>query len=230
MAVNGYALRKDFEPTASIYISFYIKYSTNWTGSDVAYHPHQFHFMTTMDPSWGNLSKTHMTAYVEENEGVPLISFQDSLNINTNFLNQDITKSTEDRAAAGCNGDSDGYGKGSCYILDDGKLTYANGKEFRASQAYFSNSPGKYYKSDWHHIEAFIQLNNIVNGKGQNDGTLWYKYDGETLISAKNVLMRTAKSPQMKFNQFILAPYIGNGSPVEQSFWVDELVVSNLPP
>jgi len=30
----------------------------------------------------------------------------------------------------------------------------------------------------------------------------------------------------MKFNQLLVAPYMGNGSPVDQRFWVDNLVVA----
>jgi hypothetical protein len=30
----------------------------------------------------------------------------------------------------------------------------------------------------------------------------------------------------MKFNQFLLAPHIGDGSPVDQAFWIDELQVA----
>jgi len=30
----------------------------------------------------------------------------------------------------------------------------------------------------------------------------------------------------MKFNQFLLAPYIGNGSPEEQTMWIDDLTIS----
>jgi hypothetical protein len=30
----------------------------------------------------------------------------------------------------------------------------------------------------------------------------------------------------MAFNQFMAAPYIGDGSPVSQSFWVDNLLIA----
>ena len=38
--------------------------------------------------------------------------------------------------------------------------------------------------------------------------------------------MRTGENPDMKFNQFLIAPYIGDGSPVEQTMWIDNLTVS----
>ena len=34
----------------------------------------------------------------------------------------------------------------------------------------------------------------------------------------------------MQFNQFLLTPYIGDGSPVDQYMWVDDLVVATSRP
>jgi hypothetical protein len=39
------------------------------------------------------------------------------------------------------------------------------------------------------------------------------------------VLFRTGAHPTMQFNQFFMGPYIGDGSPVAQQVWVDDLVV-----
>ena len=39
--VNGGALRKKFPETDEVYISFWIKYSTDFTGSNKPYHPHE---------------------------------------------------------------------------------------------------------------------------------------------------------------------------------------------
>jgi len=40
------------------------------------------------------------------------------------------------------------------------------------------------------------------------------------------VLLRTGAHPTMKFNQLLIGPYIGDGSPVDQSLWVDNLTVA----
>jgi len=45
-----------------------------------------------------------------------------------------------------------------------------------------------------------------------------------------NVVMRTGQYPDMKFNQFVIAPWIGDGSPVDQTFWVDNLTVATARP
>src|SRR2546425_8913290 len=38
-----------------------------------------------------------------------------------------------------------------------------------------------------------------------------------TLFRSIDVLLRTGAHPTMKFNQFMIAPYIGDGSPVDRS-------------
>jgi hypothetical protein len=40
------------------------------------------------------------------------------------------------------------------------------------------------------------------------------------------VLLRTGARASMQFNQFVIAPYIGDGSPVTQSMWIDNLSVA----
>ncbi len=82
-------------------------------------------------------------------------------------------------------------------------------------------------KSDWHHLTAYFKLNSIVDGKGAPDGELKYWYDGTLIIDHTNVLMRTSANPDMKWNQFLMAPYIGDGSPADQSMWVDDLVITS---
>ncbi len=52
------------------------------------------------------------------------------------------------------------------------------------------------------------------------------KHDARLIIDHSDVLMRTAQHPNMKFNQFIIAPFLGDGSPVDQTFWIDDLIVA----
>ncbi len=219
---TGGALRKQFVPSESVYVSYYIKHSENWTGSNRNYHPHEFHLLTNLDGAYSNLAFTHLTAYIEENEGYPQMSIQDGANIDQSRIKQDLTGITENRAVAGCNGDSDGYGEGSCYPRD-GK--YWNGKTWRADKIYYRNEPGKYDKNDWHHVEALFRLNSIRRGKAVTDGIIRYWFDGEPVIDVDHAVLRTGQHPGMKFNQFVIAPYIGDGSPADQAFWIDNLIL-----
>jgi hypothetical protein len=219
----GTSMRMKFAETDSVYVSYDIKHSSNWVGSGVAYHPHEFYLLTNLDGDWSGLSYTHMTAYIEENAGEPLMRIQDGMNIDTANIGKDLTGVTENRAVAGCNGDSDGYGAGECYPSGS---VYWNGKQWKTSQIYFSDSAGPYYKGDWHHVDAYFKMNSIVNGKAAKDGIVQYWLDGKLILNYTNVVIRTGQHPNMKFNQFLIGPYIGVGSPVDQSFWVDNLLVS----
>lgn len=216
-------MRKKFTDSDSVYVSYYVKHSSNWTGSDRSYHPHQFYLLTNKDDDWSGLSFNALTAYIEENEGVPQILLQDGKNIDQARLNQNLVAITEARSVAGCNGDSDGYGNGQCY--NSGNGTYWNGKVWRAGKAYFTNSAGPYYKGDWHKVEAYFKLNSIANGKAVRDGILQYWFDGELVLNHKDVIFRTGQNADMKFNKLVIAPWIGDGSPVDQTFWIDNLTV-----
>ena len=216
---SGGAFRKKFSASDSVYLGYWVKYSDNYTGSDKPYHPHEFQLLTNKNDDYVGPAFTHLTAYVEQNEGTPLLSIQDGQNIDQKQIKKDIQATTEDRSVAGCNGVyPDGNTASDCYITGNGD--YWNGKQWKAKNVHFEN--GK-----WHHVEAFFKLNSIREGKGIPDGTIRYWLNGALIIESNNVMMRTGKFPDMKFNQFLMAPHIGPGSPVEQSFWIDDLVIAN---
>jgi hypothetical protein len=221
----GSALRKLFTATSSIYLSYWVKYSTNWVGSQKTYHPHEFHFLTTLDGMWSGLSFNHLTTYIEENGGTPLIGIQDGSNIDQTKIGVDLTAVTENRGVAGCNGSSDGY-PDNCYLAGP----YVNEKKWRAAAQFFTDTPGAFYKNDWHFVEAFVKMNSIVGGNGVNDGVLQYWFDGQLIIDHHDVLLRTGANAAMQFNQLVIAPYIGDGSPVTQSLWIDNLTVGTSRP
>ena len=231
--ISGGAIRKKFTETDEVYISYYVKYSSNWEGSNQFYGHHEFYLLTTGDDDWSNLAYTHLTSYIEQNDGTPVFHIQDGQNIDENNIGVNLVDITEQRSVAGCNGDSDGYGNGSCYLVG---ANHWNVKEWSAGSVYFQDTPGSYYKNDWHFIEVYFKLNSIQDNKGIADGILRYRYDGNLIIDHNNVMMRTGIHPDMKFNQFVIAPYMGAGSPVDQTFWVDDLTVatsritSQLPP
>jgi hypothetical protein len=221
---GGNLARHSLTGTDSVYIAFYIKYSSNWVGSGKSYHPHMFYFLTNLDGSYVGPAYTHLTAYIEENGGKPLLALQDGMNIDESRVSQNLVNVTEQRSVAGCNGDSDGYGNGECYSAGS---VHWNGKKWYAPSVFFDSTPSSSkFKGNWHLVEAYFKLNSIVNGKGATDGILRYWYDGTLIIDRTNVVLRTGAHPSMAFNQFMAAPYIGDGSPVSQSFWVDNLLIA----
>lgn len=222
---SGGAFRRKFSPSDSVYVSYWVKYGTNYTGSNKPYHPHEFLLMTTRNGDWDGPAFTHLTGYIEQNEGTPVLAIQDGQNIDETRIGQDLAAVTENRSVAGCNGNHpDGYAGVDCYRAGTG---HWNGKVWKAERSYFQDGAGDFYKSDWHHVAAYFKLNSIVAGKGVGDGELKYWYDGTLIIEHTNVLMRTGANPDMKWNQFLMAPYIGDGSPTDQTMWVDDLLITS---
>ena len=218
-------MRRLFTPTESLYISYWVKYSGNWQGSGRPYHPHEFSFLTNVDSMFSGPAYSHLTAYVEhnyQNGGIPSVALQDGRNVDESRIGQNLTGVTENRAVAGCNGSTDGY-PDTCYLNG---AVHVNGKTWLASAPAFLPNPGPGYKGDWNFVEAYFQLNTIQNGVGQTNGIIRYWFNGQLVLNLTNVLLRTGAHPAMRFNQLLVLPYIGDGSPVDQSAWVDDLRIA----
>lgn len=81
----------------------------------------------------------------------------------------------------------------------------------------------------WHCIEAQFKLNtlHLKADKPNADGIVRGWFDGKLVIELTNVILRSTDFPNMKFNQFLMAPYFGPGLlPHAQKLWIDEMVVS----
>jgi hypothetical protein len=66
----------------------------------------------------------------------------------------------------------------------------------------------------------------VVNGVGQADGVVQYWFNGTLVIDRHDILFRTGQHPNLQLNQLIIGPYIGDGSPVDQTMWIDNLRVA----
>jgi hypothetical protein len=214
--------RHVFTASEAVYVRYYVKYSDNWQGSNKPYHPHELYLLTTADDRWIGPGNTHFTAYIEQNEGLLQLSMQDSLNIDSSKIGVDLTNVTENRGVAGCNGNPDGVGS-DCYNAG----TYRNGKSYRSAILNFGDTQGLYYKGNWHKIEAYLKFNSVINGKGQADGVMQLWQNGTLVVDRRNIIMRTAANATMKFNSILIGPWIGDGSPVDQTTWIDDLLVSD---
>lgn len=222
-----------FTATDTLYVSYWVKYSTNYVGSGQAYHPHELYILTNANGQFDGLAFTKLTVYIQQvvgsAGGVPQIEIQDGQMIDQTKINQNLIGVTENRAVSGCNGigNTGGvtvqgvFGGSDCYAANGS--THWNSYMWNAPQAYFTHAQGPFNKSNWHHVEVYLKLNTISAGIGRNDGIIQYWIDGTLVINRNDVIMRTGANPNMKFNQFIIGPYIGDGSPVTQSFWIDNL-------
>jgi len=225
-ADGDYTLRHKFTASNSVYISYWVLHSANWVGSGETYHPHEFYILTNLNGDYDGLAFDYLTAYVEENQGYPQLNIQDGENIDLTKIGVDLTNVTENRAIGGCNGTQPGLGQDyvDCYAAGS---VYWNGIDWKGPTAYFFDPAQKVL---WHKVEAYFQLNTISNGKGQPDGIVRFWYDGQLVIDHSNVIIRTAQRPTMQFDQIVLSPYIGDGSPADQTFWIDNLTVASSNP
>jgi len=228
-----------FTETNKFYLSYWVKYSTNWVGSGVPYHPHEWNILTNEDWIYQGPADTYLTAYIEQNGGKPLLALQDSKNVDPNCIllnnnsfvgcngNFNTYAFTEDRSACSCNGLAGFLDGRDCFSSPGSTHGYYSSRSWHADSVYFRNTPGPYYKNDWHFIESYFELNNIVEGIGISDGKIRYWYDGQLLITSDSILFRTGSHPDMRFNQLLFAPYIGVGSPIDQTFWIDDLTIAD---
>jgi hypothetical protein len=229
-STGGGSLRRkipDSDKSDTIYVSFWEKYSSNWRETAGGYGHHEIYLVTDADTyDYVGPAFTKLTGYIETwgtyNQNVnttPTMSLQDGVNINYSYpLKTDLTNITEDRATSGCNGFSDTHTFLSCY--DAGGGEYWNAKVIQENKGSFT--PGS-----WHHVEALFKLNSIKDGKGVADGVMAYWLDGVQQFYYNDVMMRTAKNPDMKFNKLFVGPYLGYGAPVSQDMFIDNLQVWN---
>jgi Big-like domain-containing protein len=214
-------------PSNSFYVSFYVKYSANWVGSGVAYHPHEFYTLSTLDGDYDGPSQNYLDVYVEHNYlngGRPRFEFQDNKSVNYSYgpVPNNLITTTEDRSTGGCNGVVESNIYSECFNFG----TYWYNDKQLTGPVVFQPNPGPGYKNDWNFVEAYFQLNTIVNGIGQADGVAQYWFNGTLIIDRHDILFRTGAHPTIQFNQFIIAPYIGVGSPADQSMFIDNLRVA----
>ena len=229
--VNGGSARRRFPASPTVYVSYWVKYSSNWVGSGRAYHPHEFLIVSDQDGEWDGPAQSWLVAYVEhnyQNGGIPRLQLQDNKAINTSYGTPPVNLMdvTENRSTSGCNGVVESNVVPTCFNMPP----WYNAKELHSPRVTFQPAAGPGYKGDWNHVEAYFQLNTIANGKGLANGVMQYWFNGELIIDRRDILFRTAARPTILFDKFMIAPYIGDGSPVNQTMWVDNLLIATARP
>lgn len=74
------ALRRLFAPTDRVYLRFYMKLSPGWRWTGRDYHPHLIQFLTTENDKFRGPAASHLTLYVEPQEGKLRLAAQDIQN------------------------------------------------------------------------------------------------------------------------------------------------------
>ncbi|MBK7781765.1 MAG: hypothetical protein IPJ58_13555 [Ardenticatenia bacterium] len=224
---GGTPARHAFDLTESLYVEYWVKYAPGFVGSGKPYHPHEYVFMTNKDGPYIGPAGTHLTTYVEQLAGRPRLALQDLLNVDTRcILRNDGSfvgcdgdfnsfRFTERRSVAACNGILGDLDQHDCFPTGNG--------QWYSSRVWDAPAGTTLYGGDWHRVAARFKLNSIAGGKGLVDGTLRYWLDGRLVISYDHILYRTAANADQQFNQLLIAPYIGDGSPLRQTMWIDDL-------
>jgi hypothetical protein len=235
---GGVPARHPITESSAVWLSYRVRYSANWVGSGQPYHPHEFHFVTNEDDDYVGPAATHLTTYIEDVGGIPRIAIQDALNVDPNCILRnddsivgcngdfDTYMFTEMRSAAACNGLLGALDGRDCF--DAGGGVWYSARFWDSDVQVFADQ-APYDKTEWHNVQAYFQLNTIDGGIANVDGQVKYWYDGELVIDHDDVLLRTGAHETMAFDQFLMLPYIGDGSPVDQTFWVDDLRVATAP-
>lgn len=223
---TGGAQRHKFTASNSVYISYNLKYTANWVGSNQLYHPHEIYVMSSMDGDYDGPSDAWMTLYLEhsyQNGGKPRLMMQDNKAVNSSLGTPpyNLVGVTENRSTGGCNGMAETNMSSECFMQG----YWFNDKSI-IGPVVLQPVPGPGYKNDWNFVEAYFQLNTVVGGIGQADGVMQYWFNGTLIIDRHDILYRTGARPTLQFNQFLIAPYIGDGSPVDQSMFIDNLTVA----
>lgn len=228
---NGGSMRMQLTPTDSLYLSYYVKFQTGWRGSQKTYHPHMLYILSDLDNTaniYSPLANNYLDTYVEFLSDVgspytirPQLAIQDEKRVNTSngALPNNLAAVTENRSVAYCNNPVPSGAIGTCYADNP----YYSANNWVASNASVSTNA-------WHHVEVYFKMNSISGGKGQSDGIMQEWIDGVQVINHSDVLYRTNQDATKKWAQFVLAPYMGDGSPIAQSMWIDELTVGTSPP
>ena len=77
---SGGAVRRLFTPVDAIHLRFQIRLSTGWRWTGRTYHPHLIQFMTTENERFHGPAGSHLTLYVEPQEGKLRLAAQDIQN------------------------------------------------------------------------------------------------------------------------------------------------------
>ena len=73
-------IRRLFKPTDTVYVQFHVRLSKNWGWTGRSYHPHLMHFMTTENGKYHGPAASHLTLYVEPQNGRLRLAAQDIQN------------------------------------------------------------------------------------------------------------------------------------------------------
>jgi hypothetical protein len=186
--------------------------------------------LTDADGSFVGPNSSLFSALIETSLFKPRIAEADSMAVNVPQAGPNpgsgpsLLGTSTPHAVAGCNGKQNS--SSSCYACPPPSYpstgAYCNSTYWDAAGPAFVNN-------QWHKVEFYAAMNSTSGGVANADGVFKYWVDGNLVINATNVYLRTGSNPTRRFNQLLLAPFIGDGSPIAQDLWIDNLTVADQP-
>lgn len=113
------------------------------------------------------------------------------------------------------------HGRGAYLILQD----LLNSPAVCGSGCFYTPSI-TFSLNTWYHIETYFKMNTVSGGAPVPDGIMQMWVDGVNVYNATNRIYRNGQNPNLKWRTFVIAPWIGDGSPQAQTMWIDELTVA----
>lgn len=224
---GGTPHRHVFPASPTVYVRFWMRLgstSVPWQGSGKPYHPHLIQLLTDADDDYVGPNSSLFSTLIETNLFRPRIAIADSMAVNVPFVGTNLFASATPHSLAGCNGNQNATT--ACYAcpppLPPAVGSYCNSTNWDAATPVFVNNK-------WHLIEFYAAMNSTSMGIAIRDGVYKYWVDGMLVINLTNVYLRSGDNPNRKFKQLLLAPFIGDGSPIAQDLWLDELIVADQP-
>lgn len=219
------------DPMSQVFMRVYMKFDAGWVGSQQDYHPHLIMLLSDQDGDYAGPANNYLNTYFEAISDVgppyrirPAFAYQDRLRVNSTYgLPSDLRLITENRSTAACNqpipftSSTTVTATQDCYDYGDGGNYY--------SSAGVKAATYEIPKGQWVQVDTWVKMNTVAGGFGLPDGEMKMWVDGIQILDSNNVIFRTNQHPTMKFKQLMIAPYIGDGSPITQTMYIDELSV-----
>jgi hypothetical protein len=199
-----------------------VKYGSGWIGSGVNYHPHLIYVASSDDDVYGSLSRSNSMIYFESVADLnspylnyPHIAHQDMYRAVSS--ESDLTSQTELRSANNCDTpySLSGATSGTCY--NDGSGWYSSNTWASTSVSIAEN--------EWVKITAYLKSNTYTSGVGNFDGIMKLWVNSQLAIDSTGVLFSAGSYEGSTWDKVILGPWIGDGSPLTQTMWLDELSI-----
>lgn len=217
-------MRMLFTASDSIYLRYQTSFSSNWIGSSQLFGPHIVYFLSDLDGAFDGPSDSRLNIAADliyRSGNSARVYFQDNQYMDENNVGVNVS---EARATCGGNGQQ-GYADSWDFFADAGFSHGYYQTRILDSTAFMAAAD-----TAWHQIEVEIILNSIVGGIGQLDGVCRYWWDGSLIWERTNLIMRTGTRPNLKINQFGIAPYMSEGSPITQTMYIADIEVRTRKP